>query len=158
MAAFTSPQSNGREIEMILSMSRKIQFSSSHRYQLEDLSEIENKKKFGACFTNESHGHNYTFEATVAGELDASSGLIMNLTELDELMKECCSDFDHNHLNSTRSFQKQLSSTENLAQVLFYRLKEKLDARNKKGSTSEVSLLEVKIFETADLWSTYSAK
>ena len=49
-------------------LTRKIEFSASHRYNNPALSVEENQRIFGKCNNPHGHGHNYTLEVTVAGE------------------------------------------------------------------------------------------
>ena len=43
-------------------------------------------------------GFNLTLEAYVSGPLDPKSGLIVNLTSLDKILKEVIEPFNHKHL------------------------------------------------------------
>ena len=43
-------------------------------------------------------GFNLTLEAYMSGPVDVKSGLIVNLTDLDKVLKDVVSPFDHKHL------------------------------------------------------------
>ena len=50
-----------------VTISRRFDFSSSHRYYRSDWSEEENRRVFGLCALPNGHGHNYTLEVAVSG-------------------------------------------------------------------------------------------
>ncbi len=104
---------------MRVSVTRKIEFASSLRYWLRDLSNDENRRRFGREAGR--HGHNYGLEVTLCGEPDPVTGMVINLTELKQVLEvEVMSRFDHRDLNSDCDyFEKQPPTPENLAVVLF---------------------------------------
>jgi 6-pyruvoyltetrahydropterin/6-carboxytetrahydropterin synthase len=55
-------------------VSRREVFSSAHRLYNEFLSNEENIALFGKCANANGHGHNYTLEVIVAGEVDPKTG------------------------------------------------------------------------------------
>ena len=63
---------------MIL-LTRKAEFSSAHYYWNDAWSQEENERVFGKCANRNGHGHNYTLEVTVAGEVDPVSGFVVDL-------------------------------------------------------------------------------
>ena len=84
---------------MIL-LTRKAEFSSSHYYWSDQLSAAENVRLFGKCANRNGHGHNYTLEVTVEGEVDPVSGFVVDLKELKDIMnREVVDVYDHRHLN-----------------------------------------------------------
>ena len=50
-----------------MTLSKRIEFSASHRYWNDEWSEEENIKNFGKCTSKFGHGHNYVLETTVKG-------------------------------------------------------------------------------------------
>jgi 6-pyruvoyltetrahydropterin/6-carboxytetrahydropterin synthase len=66
---------------MIL-LTRKADFSAAHFYWNPGWSEEENARVYGKCSNRQGHGHNYTLEVTVAGEVDPVSGFVVDLKEL----------------------------------------------------------------------------
>src|ERR1700752_3481867 len=72
--------------KMIL-LTRKIQFSSSHYYWNEAWSAEENERVFGKCANKNGHGHNYTLEVTVAGEVDPRTGFVVDLKDLKDVLE-----------------------------------------------------------------------
>lgn len=102
-------------------ITRAIEFSSSLRYRVPDLSSEENAAVFGRAAT--SHGHNYRVEVTLRGEPDPVTGMVMDLKELKELLeREVEARFDHRDLVSdTPYFEKTVPTPENFA-LLLHRL------------------------------------
>ena len=63
-------------------ISRRFDFSASHRYYREEWSEEENERVFGLCALPNGHGHNYTLEVPGAGSRDRDTGMVINLVDL----------------------------------------------------------------------------
>jgi 6-pyruvoyltetrahydropterin/6-carboxytetrahydropterin synthase len=95
---------------MIL-LTRKAEFSSAHYYWNEAWSQEENEQVFGKCANKNGHGHNYTLEVTVAGEVDVASGFVVDLKELKDAMeREVVSVYDHRHLNYGEYCRRDMAS------------------------------------------------
>jgi 6-pyruvoyltetrahydropterin/6-carboxytetrahydropterin synthase len=62
-------------------INRRAQFSASHRYWLPELSEAENREKFGLCACAPGHGHNYVLYVSMKGDLD-EYGMVLNLSDV----------------------------------------------------------------------------
>lgn len=60
-------------------LTRKAEFSSAHYYYNEAWSQQKNEEVFGKCANRNGHGHNYTLEVTVAGQIDPVSGFVVDL-------------------------------------------------------------------------------
>jgi 6-pyruvoyltetrahydropterin/6-carboxytetrahydropterin synthase len=126
-------------------LTRKAEFSASHFYHNPKLSPEENQRIFGKCNNPNGHGHNYTLEVTVAGEVDRNSGFVIDLKELKDLMnREVLESVDHRHLNmEVPEFRSQIPTTENLAIAIWNRLDGKLNG---------AKLHRVRLYETDDLF------
>jgi len=100
-------------------LSRKIYFSSAHRYHIESWSADKNLAVFGACNNPYGHGHNYELEVTVLGPVNEDTGMVINLTDLDLILKEkIMNPLDHRHLNhEVPYFKDRVPTTENI--ILF---------------------------------------
>ncbi len=84
---------------MIL-LTRKADFAAAHFYWNDAWSEEENLRVFGKCSNRQGHGHNYTLEVTVKGNIDPTSGFVVDLKLLKDVMEsEVISVYDHRHLN-----------------------------------------------------------
>lgn len=97
-------------------LTRKVEFCASHRYHIESLPEEENFRLFGKCSYPHGHGHNYTLEVTVKGSVDHDTGMVMNLTDLDKILKDkVVETMDHRFLNlDIPDFKEKIPTTENL--------------------------------------------
>lgn len=78
----------------------KTHFSAAHRLALPELSLEENTAIYGKCARVNGHGHNYHLEIAVTGEMDARTGMIVDLGELQSLVQNLVVEpFDHTFLN-----------------------------------------------------------
>ena len=132
---------------MIL-LTRKAEFSSSHYYWNDAWSEEENARRFGKCANRNGHGHNYTLEVTVSGEIDATTGFVVDLKQLkDVLEREVVSVYDHRHLNlEVPEFKSAIPTTENIAIAAWKRL---------DGKIPGARLHRVRVYELPDLFADY---
>ena len=99
-------------------LTRAIDFSTSLRYWNPELSEAENRRLFGR--KAEQHGHNYRLEVTLRGEPDPTTGMVIDLKDLQELLdREIMARFDHRDLNrDTPYFEKQPPTPENFVRLI----------------------------------------
>lgn len=75
-------------------------FSASHRLNSPHLSLDENRQIFGKCNNPNGHGHNYKLEVSVEGNVDPITGMVINLTDLKDIIKVTVLDvFDHTNLD-----------------------------------------------------------
>jgi len=101
----------------MLYVTRREVFSASHRLHNPKLSDAENAELFGKCNNKNGHGHNYTLEVMVAGEVEPKTGYVCDLKELKNVIIEhVIKKVDHKHLNDDTDFLKGINpTTENLA-------------------------------------------
>src|SRR6202049_2935819 len=86
--------------ELKIELGRRYHFSASHRLHTAHLSEEENCRVFGKCNNPYGHGHNYTLEVSISGDVDPATGMITNLADLDDFVSRQVLDaFDHKSLN-----------------------------------------------------------
>ncbi len=132
---------------MIL-LTRKAEFSSAHFYWNDDLSPAENERVFGKCANRNGHGHNYTLEVTVAGEIDPVTGFVVDLKLLKDILEsEVVSVYDHRHLNlEVPDFAHTIPTTENIAIAIWRRL---------QGKIPNARLERVRVYETPDLFADF---
>lgn len=69
------------------SLTRRVRFAATHRYWRPEWDDIRNRETFGACAAPEPHGHDYTCDVTVAGALDAQTGMVVDLGVLDRILE-----------------------------------------------------------------------
>jgi 6-pyruvoyltetrahydropterin/6-carboxytetrahydropterin synthase len=116
---------------MKVTLTRRYRFAASHRLHSPKLSEAENRRVYGKCNNPYGHGHNYIVEVTVTGPVDAGTGMITNLGELDPFVqREVIEAFDYKYLNEeVPEFQKSVPTTENVCMEIYRRLKKYPAAR-----------------------------
>ena len=103
-------------------LTRKIEFSASHLYHNPAFSAEENRRVFGKCNNPHGHGHNYTVQVTFSGQVDAATGMVCNLADLDAFARaNLLARFDHTNLNTLDCFANKVSTTENLS-IEIYRI------------------------------------
>ena len=129
-------------------VTRRAEFSASHYYHNPELSPEENRRIFGKCNNPHGHGHNYTLEVTVAGEVDSKTGMVLDIKDLKQLVEdEVLQSMDHRFLNKeVPVFSSTLPTTENIAVEIWKRLAQKLP--NGK-------LHRIRLYETPDLYVDY---
>ena len=129
-------------------LTRKAEFSASHYYHNPDFSSEENRRIFGKCNNPHGHGHNYTLEVTVKGEVNERSGFVVDLQELKHIMnREVLDALDHRHLNhEVPEFARQIPTSENLAIAIWNRLQPRL---------AVARLHRIRLYETHDLFVDY---
>jgi len=100
----------------IAHLTRRYRFSASHRLHSNQLSEDENWRVYGKCNNDFGHGHNYHLEVTVAGPVDAVTGMVVNPADLDTVVRqEVLGPFDHTNLNlDSPCFRDLVPTSENL--------------------------------------------
>lgn len=101
-------------------MTRRYMFSASHRLHSKGMSAEENRETYGKCNNPHGHGHNYMLEVTVSGQVEASTGMICNLVDLDGFVQqEILQNFDIQNLNLLPEFANAVPTTENLCVALY---------------------------------------
>ena len=92
--------------------------------------------------------HNYTLEVTVAGSIDPSSGFVVDLKQLKDILEcEVVSVYDHRHLNhEVPEFATTIPTTENIAVAIWRRL---------DGKIPNATLHRVRVYEMPDLFADY---
>jgi 6-pyruvoyltetrahydropterin/6-carboxytetrahydropterin synthase len=106
---------------------RRYTLSASHRLHAESLSPDQNRATYGKCNNPHGHGHNYVVEVLVGGPVDAGTGMVVDLAELDEVVRKQVLDrFDHTNLNLDPLFANRVPTTENLCRTVFASLENAL--------------------------------
>ena len=126
-------------------ITRRLTFSAAHRLHSDKLSPEENRRVFGKCNHPNGHGHNYVLEVTVAGQVDAITGFVIDLKVLKEILQQAVLDhFDHRHLNKeVLEFATAIPTTENIAIAIWRRL---------EGKLAPARLYRVRLYEQPDLF------
>ena len=107
-------------------LTRRVRFSAAHRYRLPQWSDERNATVFGACANPHFHGHSYTCDVTVRGDIDPTTGMLIDLAVLDRaLHDEVHARFDHRNINlEVADFGEEgmVPTGENLARYIFERV------------------------------------
>jgi 6-pyruvoyltetrahydropterin/6-carboxytetrahydropterin synthase len=107
---------------MLLTVSKRIEFSASRRLHVDRWSESENLVVFGpetkACHGS---GRNYTAYFVFAGPVDPATGMLINISEIKERAGKIVRQrFDHKFLNEDNpSFRDVPPTAENIARQLY---------------------------------------
>ena len=120
---------------------RKEHFNAAHRLNNPAWDEAKNTSVFGKCNNPNYHGHNYELVVKVVGEPDASTGYVIDLKMLSNIIEQnVLSRFDHKNLNlDTAEFKNLNPSAENIAIVIYNILRQKID---------EQFDLQIRLYET----------
>ncbi|OQW47531.1 MAG: hypothetical protein A4S09_15100 [Proteobacteria bacterium SG_bin7] len=133
-----------------VTIARKIYFSSGHRYYNPRFSEEENKKLFGKAYSVNGYGHNFILEVYLNGPVNADSGIVINLIEIDNLLKKVTDPFDHHFINTDVPFFKDvIPTTENMAVYFYNKIRENLPSKN-------IKLLKIRLYEGEFMWVDYA--
>lgn len=129
-------------------ITRRETFSAAHRLFKPGLSDEENLKLFGKCSNPNWHGHNYTLEVIVAGEVDPETGFVMDIKELKEIIRDnIISKVDHKNLNLDTDFMKgKIPTSENIVISIWNEL---------VGKITKAKLYSVKLYETENNYFEY---
>lgn len=126
---------------MKVAVFRRAHFNAAHRLHVAAWSDEQNRLVFGPCNNPNWHGHNYELEVKVIGEVDPTTGMVVDLSWLAALIRlEIEARFDHKNLNlDCPEFATLNPTAENICLVIWQILREKLP----------VSLdLSVRLYET----------
>lgn len=132
-----------------MKLTRRVTFSSGHRYWIDGRSEDENRKLFGGWASKFNHGHNYILEVTVTGPINEATGMVVNIKDIDDvLQKEVVSRYNQRSLNDEiEEFNNVATSCENIAIAIWRSVGPKLP--------EGVTLASIRLFETPELWVEY---
>jgi len=129
---------------------RRYMLSASHRLNADSLSADENRATYGKCNNPYGHGHNYVVEVLAGGQVDAETGMVVDMVSLDAVVQSrVLSRFDHTNLNLDPLFVNRVPTTENLCRAIY----ELLD-----GSIEPAKLVQVRVEETENNFFEYSGE
>jgi 6-pyruvoyltetrahydropterin/6-carboxytetrahydropterin synthase len=133
---------------MAVSLSRVVGFRALHRFFRPDWTEARNREAFGPLSDPPGHAHDYRCVVTVAGSLEGSRGMVMDLAELDRILHdEVVVPFDGKHLNldvPEFAYGRTLPTCEAIAAHVFPRMAARLPAG--------VTLERIRIMEDPTLY------
>jgi len=107
---------------MLLTVSKRLEFSASRRLSVKDWSDAENLAAFGPeTSARYGTGRNYVAYFVFSGAVDPATGMLMNISEIKERVGRVLHDgFDHKFLNEDNpAFANVPPTPENVARELF---------------------------------------
>ncbi|MBI3233862.1 MAG: 6-carboxytetrahydropterin synthase [Bacteroidetes bacterium] len=113
---------------MIATICRVAHFNAAHRLHVKEWSDEKNQITFGKCNNKNYHGHNYTLTVKVTGEIDATTGYIMDTKLLKHIIETKVEEpYDHKNLNlDVPDFEDLNPTVENIAVVIHKNIKKQL--------------------------------
>ena len=130
---------------------RTVTFSSAHRYYSPAMSDAENRQTYGSLYRAEGFGHNFLLEAHFTGPVDALTGMIANLVDVDRWLKSVATRFDHKFLNEIPEFSGAAPTLERISKVFYELLSVEISA-----AASRARLAKVRLFEGDQTWVDFS--
>ena len=111
----------------MIRLSRTIHFNAGRSLWRPGWSAEKNREVYGEESPH-GYGHNYELELAVAGEPDSETGMVVNLTDLDRVLKEEVDrPLDHRNLNQdVPDFASVPPTAENLAAWIWRRLETRI--------------------------------
>jgi 6-pyruvoyltetrahydropterin/6-carboxytetrahydropterin synthase len=129
-------------------LTRRATFSASHYYWNPSWSAEKNEQVFGRCANRNGHGHNYTLEVTVAGDVDPVTGFVVDLKWLrDVIEREVLAAWDHRHLNLD---VPEFAATESTATIAAWK---RLEPSVHKADGARLS--RVRVYETPEIFAEF---
>ena len=106
---------------MLLTVSKRVEFSASRRLFSKKISETENRRLFGdESSARYGTGRNYVAYFVFTGQPDAITGMLINISEIKERAGEIIHDrYDHHFLNEDNpAFRNNVPTAENVCRQL----------------------------------------
>jgi 6-pyruvoyltetrahydropterin/6-carboxytetrahydropterin synthase len=123
-----------------VTVTRRVRFNAAHRVHNPALSEQENSRLFGKCNNPNWHGHNYTLDVSVTGDIDKKTGYVCDLSHLKKIVeREIVDIVDHKNFNLDVPFMKDVIPTSENIIVAFWNI---LEPRVTPGTLSRLVLWE----------------
>lgn len=108
------------------SLTRRVTFAAAHRYRRPDWTQEQNERVFGLCARESYHGHTYSCDVTITGEIDPTTGFVLDLGDLDRVLSAEVTDrLDHRNINTdVPEFGegRLIPTGENLARFLYEKI------------------------------------
>lgn len=130
---------------------RAISFSAAHRYFASSESNEKNRSLYGSLYREHGFGHNFRVEAHFTGQIDALTGMIVNLKHVDRWLKDVAETVDHRHLNELPAFAGIAPTPERLALYWFEQLASRV-ASHLENHPGVLSLVKTRLYEGESLW------
>ena len=105
----------------IVTVTRRLHFNAAHRVHNPRLSDAENAALFGKCNNPNWHGHNYVLDVSVRGPVDPTTGYVIDLARLRDIVRrEVIDKVDHRNFNIDVPFMRdRIPTTENIVVAMW---------------------------------------
>jgi len=125
-------------------LTKSFHFCAAHQYGHDEWPEEKNVQVFGP--DAKVHGHNYTLEVTVKGEVAPETGFIVDLGQLKKIVNEnVISVFDHSQIEKEIPwFKDKQPSSENMVVFIWEIIEPKL----KDSRLHRIRLIETPTIKT----------
>jgi len=128
----------------VIRLTRRYRFAAAHVLAQPAFSDERNRQIFGKCANPHGHGHDYEIDVTLEGEVDATSGCLIERPLLDRLFRENVAEpYAERMLNECPPFGELVPTAENIARVVRRRLAEAV------ASEGGARVVGVRVIETA---------
>lgn len=129
-------------------VTRREVFSAAHKLYNQNISTEENRLLYGKCSNEFGHGHNYTMEVVIAGDINPDTGYVYDLKKLKKIILDnVINKVDHHNLNCDVDFMEGvIPTTENLVVAIWNQLADKIPSGK---------LHSIKIYETENNYVEY---
>ncbi len=132
----------------MLYVTKRVEFSASHRLFNPTFSDERNDEVFDKCNNFFGHGHNYVLEVTVCGLPNPETGYVIDLKKLKRIINyEIVDKVDHKHLNYDVAFLKGIIPTAENIVVTFWKLLE--------NKIDDGKLFKMRLYESEDSYVEY---
>jgi len=106
-----------------VTVTRRMRFNAAHRVFNPSFSNEKNDATFGKCNNPNWHGHNYTLDISVEGPIEESTGYVMDLARLRDIVEaSVISVVDHRNFNLDVPFMKDVIPTSENIIVAFWKI------------------------------------
>ena len=132
-----------------VTVTRRLRFNAAHRLFNPAMSDEENDATFGKCNNPNWHGHNYTLDVSVTGEIDPRTGYVVDLGRLRDIVEREVIDLvDHRNFNLDVAFMKDSIPTSENIIVAFWNILE--------PAVKPSSLTRLVLWETENNYAEYA--
>jgi 6-pyruvoyltetrahydropterin/6-carboxytetrahydropterin synthase len=124
----------------VVQLSRTIHFNAGRSLWRSDWPEEKNRAVYGDEGPH-GYGHNYELEVAVVGDVDPETGMVVNLTDLDRVLKdEVDRPLDHRNLNQDVPELAVSPTAERLARWIWERVAARIGREGWKCRLSHLRL------------------
>ena len=133
-----------------LYVTQEVAFCAAHKLYRNEMSLEQNVALFGKCGNPNGHGHNFTLQATFKGEMDPTTGMVIDFAKAKQILTELVvNPLDHKNLNEDIPFlQGLIPTSENVVMVLW-------DQIQKASQSEPWRLMKLKLASSLYHWVEY---